>query len=75
MHLAQILVARFNSQGRRWNRYWDRRSVLIKVADASATSGTTVNSHATAVTIADDKGGDVCGKCNEQRHADGFRRD
>ena len=29
--------------------------VLIQVADASATSGTTVNSHATAVTIADDK--------------------
>ena len=29
--------------------------VLIQVADASATSGSTVNTHATAVTVADDK--------------------
>lgn len=29
--------------------------VLIQVADGSATSGATVNSHATAVTVADDK--------------------
>lgn len=29
--------------------------ILLQVADASATSGSTVNSHATAVTVADDK--------------------